>query len=140
MNVGLGDPWACSLPSTLAWIHCWTAPLGSQRLPRAWWGWRNRCLAKTIPAQSWRFQLGGEAVGQRAAQPAANICGAGPGRSLARVALPTSLASRWPLPSFLGLHVGSGDPQVWEQMPAVPLTGFVTWGKWLCSLCLSFHF
>lgn len=126
LNVGLGDPRVCSLPRTPAWTRCAGRPCSVPRgSPGPGRGWRNRGLAESGSAQSWRFPLGGEAVGQRAAQPATPAHGLVPWPGAAP---PTLLASSWPLPSSPGQCVGPGAPQVWVQIPAGPLTGCATWG------------
>lgn len=85
VNVGLGgDPECAPYPVLWLGLTVLTALLGS---PGPGEGWRNHCLAKTISAQGWRLQLGGEAVGQRAAQPAAHTH---------RAHCPAAPRPRWP--------------------------------------------
>lgn len=115
----------------------WTARLGFQRLPRAWRGWRNLCLAQTVPAQSWRFKWEGRQWDR--GRPSRQLPHTGlapwPGGTL-----PTFLpAVELCLPSWASVS-GSRALQAWVRIPALPPSGYVTWGKWLPSLCLSFHF
>lgn len=90
MDADLGDPGVCSLPSVLAWTHGLDSPIGLPEAPQGLAG-----MAKPLPgtdrsSSELALQVGGEAVGQRATQPAAPTHGTG---SLAWGGLANLLAS-----------------------------------------------
>lgn len=97
-------------------------------------------MVKPLPGKDhWSLELvlqvGREAVGQRAIQPAAPIQLPGPERPCHPCLPPVGLclpseASVWALESS----------QAWVRIPAMPPTGHTTWGTWLPSAGLSSHF